>query len=188
MVIISIEGLMGAGKTTVLKALSDRGFTVVAEPVEKWSFLNKFYEDSKKYSLILQLQILLTFMEQEFPKDRVVFVERSPDVSRHVFAEMLRSDGKLSEQEMTLYIDLYSKLSPWKPDAYVYLETPVDVCIERQVSRGDSYEISKEYMLDLERSYNSFFETTERVIVDSNRAIEDVVRDVLRTADHMKNK
>ena len=179
---------MGAGKTTVLKALSDRGFTVVTEPVEKWSFLSKFYEDSQKYSLILQLQILLTFMEQEFPKDRIVFVERSPDVSRHVFAEMLRSDGKLSEQEMTLYTDLYNKLSPWKPDGYVYLETPIDVCIERQASRGDSYKISKEYMLNLERSYNSFFETNGHVVINSNRAIEDIVNDILTAVEYRMSR
>jgi deoxyadenosine/deoxycytidine kinase len=188
MVIISIEGLMGSGKTTVLKALSEHGFMVATEPVEKWSFLHKFYEDSQKYSLILQIQILLTFMEQDFPKDLIVFVERSPDVSRHVFAEMLYSDGKLSEHEMSLYIDLYNKLSPWKPDAYVYLETPVDVCIERQASRGDSYKISKEYMLDLERSYNSFFETNGRVVINSNRAAEDVVKDVMTAVEYMSSR
>lgn len=188
MVLISIEGLMGAGKSTVLAALKERGFKVIHEPVEKWTFLQKFYDDPKKYSLALQTQILLTFAEQEIPEGDIVFVERSPAVSRYVFANMLRSEGLLTDEAMNVYSDLYTKLDPWKPDGYIYLDTPVDVCLERQKSRGDSYKITQQYMTDLDKYYNIFFKYSTRDVVVSNRPVEDVVTDVLLAAERIFRK
>jgi deoxyadenosine/deoxycytidine kinase len=188
MVIVSIEGLIGAGKSTVLKELRERGFAVITEPVDKWTFLEKFYKDHKKYALALQTQILLTFANQEFPTDDIVFVERSPTVSRYVFANMLRSEGLLTDEEMNIYSELYTKLSLWKPDAYIYLETPIDVCEARQAARGDSYKVKEQYLNDLERYYNIFFKYNDRHIINSNRPVEDIVRDVMSVAENMKNK
>ncbi|AGE57698.1 kinase protein [Acanthocystis turfacea Chlorella virus NTS-1] len=186
MVVISIEGLIGAGKSTVLAALKKRGFKVVTEPIEKWTFLKKFYDDPRKYSLALQIQILLTFAEQEFPEDEIVFVERSPAVSRYVFANMLRSEGLMTDEATNVYSELYTKLDLWKPDVYIFLDTPVDICLKRQESRGDSYKITKEYLADLEKYYNIFFKYNTREIVDSNRPVEDVVTDVLLAVERMK--
>ncbi|AGE50200.1 kinase protein [Acanthocystis turfacea Chlorella virus Canal-1] len=186
MVLISIEGLIGAGKSTVLSELKKRGFKVIKEPVEKWTFLQKFYDDPNKYSLALQTQILLTFAEQEIPGDDIVFVERSPAVSRYVFANMLRSEGLLTDEAMNVYSSLYTKLSLWKPDGYIYLDTPVDVCAERQKSRGDSYEITRQYLTDLDKYYNIFFKYNARDTIDSNRPVGDVVTDVISVAHRMK--
>ncbi|ABT16591.1 hypothetical protein ATCV1_Z457L [Acanthocystis turfacea chlorella virus 1] len=188
MVVISIEGLMGTGKSTVLAALKERGFKVVTEPVEKWTFLQKFYDDPRKYSLALQIQILLTFAEQEFPEDEVVFVERSPAVSRYVFANMLRSEGLMTDEAKNVYSQLYTKLELWKPDGYIFLDAPVDTCLKRQESRGDSYNITRQYMTNLEKYYNIFFKYNTRDIVDSNRPVEDVVADVLLAVERMKKK
>ncbi|AGE55684.1 kinase protein [Acanthocystis turfacea Chlorella virus MN0810.1] len=186
MVLISIEGLIGAGKSTVLTALKERGFKVIKEPVEKWTFLQKFYDDPKKYSLALQTQILLTFAEQEIPGDDIVFVERSPAVSRYVFANMLRSEGLLTDEAMNVYSELYTKLGLWKPDGYIYLDTPVDVCVERQRARGDSYKITREYLTDLDKYYNIFFKYNTRDTVDSNRPVGDVITDVLASVERMR--
>ncbi|AGE53569.1 kinase protein [Acanthocystis turfacea Chlorella virus GM0701.1] len=188
MVVISIEGLMGTGKSTVLAALKERGFKVVTEPVKKWTFLQKFYDDPRKYSLALQIQILLTFAEQEFPEDEVVFVERSPAVSRYVFANMLRSEGLMTDEATNVYSELYEKLELWKPDGYIFLDAPVDTCLKRQESRGDSYNITRQYMTNLEKYYNIFFKYNTRDIVDSSRPVEDVVTDVLAAVERMKSK
>jgi deoxyadenosine/deoxycytidine kinase len=101
---------------------------------------------------------------------------------------MLRSEGNLTDEAMNIYSDLYTKLSPWKPDGYIYLDTPIDVCVKRQASRGDSYEVTREYMSNLEKYYKIFFKYNDRKVVDSNKPVEDVVRDVLKAAECMKSK
>lgn len=178
--IVSVEGLIGAGKTTLLNHLELQGFKVLREPVEKWSFLEKFYKDIK-YSLPLQLQIMLTFKEQEeqLNTNDIVFVERSPDVSRHVFATMMHSEGILTDDEFNAYSRVYDLLKPWKPDVYVYLECPIDLCISRQHSRDDAYKLDIEYIENLKKQYEIFFKNTPRISIDSTKPVKQLVDDIL---------
>jgi deoxyadenosine/deoxycytidine kinase len=176
--IVAIEGNVGAGKSSVLNALRDRGYTVIAERTHEWSFLHKFYENPKKYALSFQVQILLSFMKYEFT-DELVFVERSPTVSRSVFAKMLVSDGVLTDEDMATYTDIFDQLDPWKPDAFVYLECPVDVCHDRAKRRSDSYNVGADYLTDLKKYYDVFFKYTPCDRVDSDRPTDDVASDII---------
>lgn len=185
--LVSIEGLIGAGKSTVLNRLRDLGYKVIEEPVEKWTFLERFYENPKKYALALQTQILLSFVDLEIP-DELVFVERSPAVSRYVFANMLRCENTLSDEDMGLYAALYDTLTPWKPDVYVYLECPPDVCVNRQASRGDSYAISNEYMNELEKYYKLFFKYNDVTCIDATKTTCEIVEDILHIVDRTSSR
>lgn len=56
--IVLVEGNIGAGKTTLIRELSEKlGFRVFLEPTAKNPYLAKFYADPKKYALKLQLWI-----------------------------------------------------------------------------------------------------------------------------------
>ena len=99
--IISIEGNIGSGKSTVLKALQDdeaefllsNNIVVVPEPVEKWeqlkdpndgqSILTKFYKEPKRYAFLLQIFIIETMIEtietaiMNNPDMKILLCERS---------------------------------------------------------------------------------------------------------------
>ena len=178
MVVISIEGLMGAGKSTVLRELQKRGIRVIEESTWDWKYLDKFYGNRKKYALTLQIEILLSFLKYKFSNELMV-VERSPQVSRSVFAKMLSSDGILSDEDMATYVDIYDLAKPWEADMYIMLDCPTEICVERTGSRGDSYKITPEYMKDLKKYYEIFFKYTDCKRVNSDRPINDVVDDVM---------
>lgn len=59
--IISIEGNIGSGKTTLAKALSKRlGYRLFLEPVDDNPYLGLFYEDPKKWAFTMQMHLLLS--------------------------------------------------------------------------------------------------------------------------------
>jgi deoxyadenosine/deoxycytidine kinase len=182
MVIISIEGLMGVGKTSLLDNLEKLGYKVYRERVNEWSFL-------EKYGLVFQIEILLTFLKYEFDSDEIVFTERCPDTSYSVFSKILSSDGILTDEDCITYKKIFDSVNPWKPDMQIFMTAPVDVCENRVLKRRDAYEISSEYMKKVERYYNIYIKyndiPVETVVCDKQS--EDVLQDVLKIVERIKN-
>ena len=179
-IVIAIDGLMGSGKTTLLQNLKQQGFIVVTEQCHAWKFLDKFYENPKKYSLAFQVEILLSFNDYKFPDDAdIVFVERCPQVNRSVFGKLLVSDGDLSDEEMVTYTDIYDSLNIWEPDHYIFLDCPIELAMTRLKKRGETHNITHEYMKRLVYFYDVFNKYAESTIVDATVSEETVMLDVL---------
>src|SRR5690625_6217607 len=63
---IAIEGVTGAGKTTLTKLLVERnGGRLVLEEYEENPFLPRFYEDRKRYAFQTQLAFLVSRFKQQ---------------------------------------------------------------------------------------------------------------------------
>lgn len=176
--IISVDGLIGSGKTTLLNNLKEKKFTVIAEQTHRWEFLEKFYKNPKKYALAFQTEILLTFNDYTFDDD-IVFVERCPQVNRSVFGKMLVADGILTDEEMTTYTNIYDNLNIWKPDVFIYIDCPINVAMERLRLRGDTNNISAEYLNKLKLSYEVFNKFTNVHKIDGTQTKDKVREDVL---------
>jgi deoxyadenosine/deoxycytidine kinase len=178
--IIAVDGLIGSGKTTLLRNLQRQGFMVITEQCHEWKFLSKFYENPKKYSLAFQVEVLLSFNEYKFPDDvDIVFVERCPQVNRSVFGKLLVSDGNLSDEEMSTYVDIYDNLNIWKPDHYIFLDCPVEVTMDRMKKRGETNNITHEYMKRLLYFYEVFNKYANSHVIVSTASEQTVMYDVL---------
>jgi deoxyadenosine/deoxycytidine kinase len=180
-IIIAIDGLIGSGKTTLLRNLQKHGFVVIPEQYHTWKFLTKFYENPKQYSLAFQIEVLLSFNDYKFPEDAdIVFVERCPQVNRSVFGKLLVSDGNLSDEEMATYVDIYDNLNIWKPDHYIFLDCPIELAMTRLKKRGETHNITQEYMKRLLYFYDVFNKYAESNVIDSTTSEETVMYDVLK--------
>jgi len=106
--IISIEGNIGSGKSTILNSLkeyfkSNQKIVFLQEPVAEWNeirdknnitILSKFYENQKKYSFAFQMMAYisrLSLLKDTIAKypDSIIITERCLNTDRHVFAKML---------------------------------------------------------------------------------------------------
>jgi deoxyadenosine/deoxycytidine kinase len=179
--IISIDGNISSGKSTIVRNLRGAGRTVYPEPIESWTFLDKFYEDKRAYALPLALQVLASFAEYEFPPGDVIITERSPLTNREVFTKMHANDGTMRDDEWELYKKYFDVLG-WTPNAIVYIQTPVETCHRRMLSRARMSEsdVDFEYLERLEKSYDTLmrFVKVPVVFVDGTGEPDAVLRDV----------
>lgn len=164
---IAIEGVIGAGKTSLAHILSERHNTrLVLEEFEDNPFLPKFYEDRERYAF----QTQLAFLASRFHQQKNL-------TSRDLFSDFLISDYlfdkdrifarlNLSPDELALYDRIYSVMSgiAAKPDLVIFIQCSVDRLIHNIGKRGRSYEkdISPDYLAELNESYNHFFHHYDR--------------------------
>jgi deoxyadenosine/deoxycytidine kinase len=173
MVIISLEGNIGAGKTTFLTALAERcpEYTIVLEPIEEWttkygesSILELFYADKARWAFTFQvcaIQTLVAAVKKVSSPKTIVITERSALTSRYVFAQMLKDTGFITELEWCLYLKLFEDYA--LPLAgIIYLNTDPQTSADRILKRGRPGEtVSHEYLLDLDNRHRDWLNSTD---------------------------
>lgn len=181
--IITIGGNIGSGKSTVISKLNHRHTDVVMEPVTEWGpWLDLFYDDPANNAFGFQMKVLLEFSKIMSNKKKNCITERSPQDSLHVFAKTLLEQNQLTKDEYALFEDYVNTIA-WKPDVYIYIHTPVDVCFDRINLRGRCCEntIDKSYLHHLDNNHNIMIEKNlfQKVyIVDGTRSKEKVIDDI----------
>lgn len=174
---IAIEGVIGVGKTTLSRLLSEQlSARLVLEIVEENPFLADFYLDMRRYAFQVQIFFLLSRYQQQMDLIQPdLFQPRI--VSDYIFQkDRIFANLNLTDNELTLYERLFPLLErdvP-KPDLVIYLQASLDVLMERIARRGRDFErtMPREYIAALNEAYNYFFfhyATTPLLIVNTNQ-------------------
>lgn len=125
---VSLEGSIGAGKSTIVKAISELGgqdVIVIQEPVSRWtakdieasdgsrtSLLESYYKDAKSVALAFQMYAMLTRVQQlsdlaeELSKDgrrKLIIAERCSWSDYDIFGKPMRESGLLSPADWFVY-------------------------------------------------------------------------------------
>eukprot|EP01080_Neovahlkampfia_damariscottae_P000130 gene130-4376_t len=164
--IVVIDGLIGSGKSSVLKLLNAKyGYVVEQQRVSDWTLLKPFYENPKKYAEDLQYQVLDSYHKiwskyQDNSNKKIVLLEAFSLSSFEVFAKMLEDDGVISEEQSSK-IENFAKENQKKklyPNIFFYLDCKPQECMERIKIRGRPGEenIKLQYMERLSLYYNNF--------------------------------
>ena len=180
-VVLALEGPIGGGKSTCLQvclpALTALGFQVHQEPLVTMfpEVIRAFYSDPHRYSMCIQTAALAGYAT--IPATPLMIIERSPQSSIGVFARRAQISGTLSPVEMGLLKHL-GGLVPWTPTAYVYLDSPVDVCHARITLRARPGEqsLTEAWLRDLAWDYNCMLGDSAAPvhIIDGSRSVSAV--------------
>jgi deoxyadenosine/deoxycytidine kinase len=170
MTMISIEGNIAVGKTTLLDKIDtimkDRASTspagkellqTIREPVDEWmlpraidngkSRLELVYEDPKNHTASFQKGVL-----DDLPKafregfdsaiGNIIITERSVGCSLHVFCVVHHEYGNITFKEYSDLVHYFynGKAHNYMPNAVVYLRSTPELCYERIKLRGRSGE------------------------------------------------
>lgn len=159
---IAIEGVIGAGKTTLAKLLAERNNArLVLEQFEENPFLPKFYENKSRYAFQTQLAFLASRFKQQ---QRMTSPELFDGgiISDYIFEkDRIFARLNLGDDELGLYDNIYSIMTgiSARPDLVIYLQSSVERLMENVKKRGRDYEkhITPDYLQELSDAYNQFF-------------------------------
>jgi len=161
---IVIAGNIGAGKTTLVKILSEKlNFTPFYEPHEENPYLADFYEDMQSWAFHSQIYFLmrrLRIHRQLIKVNGSVIQDRSVYEDAEIFAHNLFLQKAINDRDYNTYGELYRVLVEFlpPPDLVIYLRASVPTLLQRISNRGRDYEktISPNYLADLNDIYENW--------------------------------
>ena len=158
--LISVAGLIGVGKTTLVNRLATAlGAVTFMEPYETNPFLPQVYAGKKELSLDSQLYFLVHRAEQLNPK---ALPPDSISLTDYVFEkELIYARRLLDAEQLELYERLYKQsienVAP--PVLAIHLQDSAANCLERIHRRNRPYEqeITLAFLQGLEADYEQLF-------------------------------
>ena len=159
---ISIEGNIGAGKTTLAsKISSDFNARLILEEFEDNPFLARFYESPKEYAFPLELFFmaeryhqLKRYQEQDLFQPFII--------SDYFFIKSkLFAQNNLTEDELQLFNRIFDIMSNSLniPDLLIYLHCDIGKLQMNIKKRGRDFEsnISNNYLQNIQNIYQDYF-------------------------------
>lgn len=159
---IAIEGVIGVGKTTLVRLLApELRATQLLEVFEENPFLSDFYADRARYAFQTQIFFLLSRYRQQHQAIPEALAH-GPLLSDYTFAkDSLFAHLNLTGDELVVYEKLHGALAEKipTPNLVVYLRADLDVLMARIAARDRPYErgMDRGYIESLRLAYEGFF-------------------------------
>lgn len=175
---ITIEGNIGAGKTTLANILATKlNARLILEAFADNPFLPKFYENPAQYAFPLELFFMAERYKQlkELLQTQDIFQQVT--ISDYLFTKcLLFAKVNLPEEEFKLYQKLFDIIHAQlvQPEILIYLHAPVDKLQQNIKKRNRSYEqsIPDEYLLNIQDTYLQYIKqyNIKTLMVDAGNA------------------
>ena len=187
-IVISVEGNIASGKTTLMKALQERlpDADFFLEPVDKWTeegWLDALYSDPKRFGFSFQIRVHQGFFEAKEEINRsskqICVVERSSYSANKVFAKHLLNEEIIDFNEYKTLCKISSFTRGLHPHVTLYIKTDVKQCLKRMEERGREEEqgITEEYLTAIDTLHDDAFLYDHNVyVIDGNQSAEDVLK------------
>ncbi|TAG77919.1 MAG: deoxynucleoside kinase [Burkholderiales bacterium] len=164
---IVVEGVIGAGKTSLARRLGDhlRAETVFERASDN-PFLERFYSDRERYALATQLNFLFQRADQLRPLAQQGLFTQTVVGDFLLDKDPIFARLTLSDDEHALYTKVYEFLAPQAPapDLVIVLQASIENLLARIERRGIRYErgIERDYLRRLADAYARHFHHYDR--------------------------
>jgi deoxyadenosine/deoxycytidine kinase len=182
--IISIEGNIGSGKSTIIEQLKNENcinLIFLPEPVDIWNeikdcngvtILEKYYSDNKRYSFSFQMMAYITRLSQlrkeikNAPDNSIIITERCLYTDRNVFAKMLYDSGDIEDIEYTIYLKWFDEFTDFKMSGFIYIQTNPEICFDRIKIRNRKGEenVPLEYLRNCHKYHEEWINNVSNVV------------------------
>ncbi len=163
--VIIIDGVVGAGKSTLAEKVSNKLNIPVfyeLQNEETNTLLEEFYKDKKRWAFTLQIHFLNERfrMIKEIHKNGGGILDRSIFGDR-IFASMLHEDGYMTTEEFNTYSSLLNNMLEHSkdPTLLVYIDCDLETAVERIGVRGRQMEqsVDEVYWKRLNEKYTNWY-------------------------------
>jgi len=190
MPIITIDGNIGCGKSTILNYLHKKyKLAIDLEPVEKWKvFLENIYNNKTNF-FNFQLRVWLDRSWIQEKEDKIlILMERSPFFIKNTFISSSYKNKYINESEYNILMELYNKTDNiWNCNRYIYLQSEPEKCMKRIKMRGRECEknITLDYITELSKlhddNYKLGIENNKDILIINieNKDIEEIAEIIL---------
>lgn len=184
---ITVEGNIGAGKTTLAHILSKHyNARLILEQFADNPFLSKFYENPQQYAFPLEL----FFMAERYKQLKELHTKdlfQQITVADYLFTKcLLFAKVTLPDEEFRLYQKLFEIMHQQvaQPEILIYLHSPVQKLQQNIKKRNRSFEqsIPDEYLFRIQETYTNYIKqhNVKTIFVDAANA------DFLGNEKHLK--
>ena len=202
---ISIEGVIGVGKTTLARMLQPAfESNLLLEVFEENPFLSNFYANRELFAFQTQMFFLLSRYRQQNQRVPELLAADQHLISDYTFdKDALFARINLKGDELEMYYKIHEALAEKipPPDLMVYLRADTDVLMQRIAMRDRPYErtMQRDYIHELNLAYDDYFLNQEHnskvLILDCNELdfvrnpdqlewIENRIRQVLQLSPY----
>jgi deoxyguanosine kinase len=175
---ITIEGNIGAGKTTLANLLSEKlNARLVLEEFAENPFLKKFYENPQQFAFPVEMFFLAERYKQlkELLPHTDLF--KTKTISDYLFTKcLLFAKVNLKEEEFVVFQKFFDIMQPQipQPDLVIYLQAPVTKLQEQIKVRNRKMEtgISGDYLIQLQETYINYIrqQNISTLMIDTSNA------------------
>lgn len=175
---ITVEGNIGAGKTTLAHLLSKKlNARLILEEFADNPFLPKFYDNPQQYAFPLELFFMAERYKQLKDMLHTKDMFQHVTVSDYLFTKcLLFAKVNLPEEEFRLYQKLFDIIHQQLvfPDILIYLHAPVNKLQQNIRKRNREYEqsIPDEYLFNIQETYTSYIKqhNIKTIFIDASNA------------------
>lgn len=211
---IVVDGIIGAGKTTIARMVSEHLNIPMFEELKnddlgntlEHRMLNKFYDDQSRWSAIIQVMFLNErFRDLKDIENNNQFAVMDRSIyGDEIFAKTINKRGNMSDDELTIYQELLHNMLEHinPPKLLIYLDVSIDTAMDRirQRSRGtEAATIPKDYMIDLKETYEEWYDAfnlcpkiridlNQSAIDENGEVIEEIQERILNAVQEAYNK
>tara|TARA_B000000477_G_C6076758_1_gene221302 strand:+ start:110 stop:712 length:603 start_codon:yes stop_codon:yes gene_type:complete len=141
MPVITLDGNIGSGKSTILDKLQKLHNQIVSfEPIQEWEpYLENIYKNNLGY-FNFQFKVFLDRAFIQTKSNSIIYMERSPKFTYETFVKVYKD--KITHQEYNILEHLYDNVdqkynkSIIEPVLYIYIQSSPTVCYERIKQRN----------------------------------------------------
>ncbi|MBX9768369.1 MAG: deoxynucleoside kinase [Bdellovibrionales bacterium] len=203
MMMIIVEGNIGAGKSTLTKELAKHlGAKAFFEPVESNPYLESYYQDPKKYALAMQFYLMSVRYEMHLEGIEHIWRTGTPAIFDRsiygdaVFAKRNWLDGNMTDLDFENYNKMRRVMfkSLMVPHVTLYLKNSPERTLQNinSRSRGCEASIPLEYLKglhDLYRELTIEMDTRGSKVIEIDwnefRPVEDVLEKLTEFREKM---
>jgi len=190
---ICIEGIDGSGKTTICNLLAKelKNSVVIREPsdFEIGNFIRSSLKEKKEFMNNPFISSLLFFADRIYLKNEILRLKEKFDfvisdrcfLSTYAYQKALIKD----EKDKLIFEEIFNLLLKKVeiPDAIIILDVDVEIAMDRMLKDGKDLSLyeNKSFLEEVLKNYREMNLDLENVyLIDANRDIEEVKRDVLK--------